>query len=115
MRSAGDKERKAPQCPFYLSNCGARTIRVFNGDDFYPQFRPPFPQLIHFVGLLGRFLVLLGLDDIFTRRIFVNSSLKLLDAAKRDSERNRHGLGSYQKNKTVTGSKTWNMLKRSTV
>jgi hypothetical protein len=71
-----------------ISNCGVGTIRVFNGSDFYPQFLPLFPHLINFVGLLRHFLAFLGLDDIFTRRIFVNSRLKLLDATKGGSERN---------------------------
>jgi hypothetical protein len=67
------------------------TTPVFDGSDFYPQFRAPFPHLIHFVGLLGRFLALLALDEIFTSFIFVNSSLRLLDATKGNSERNCHG------------------------
>jgi hypothetical protein len=75
------------------------TIRVFNGSDFYPQFLPLFPHLINFVGLLRHFLAFLGLDDIFTRRIFVNSRLKLLDATKRYSERNNGGVLTKRTNR----------------
>ena len=53
-------------------------IKVFNSSDFYPQFLPPFPHLIHFVGLLRRFFALLALDEVFTQRIFVNSKFEIV-------------------------------------